>query len=237
MATVLSICQDAADEMSLDRPGTIVGNTSDNTAQKLIRQLTRTCRQLAARYDLQELRREHTFTTVATADQSSATPIPTDFLRFVPDTLYNRTKRYRVVFLNAEEWQGHQAALTTRVYDAAVLRGGTLLMAPTPAAGQTVAYEYITRYIALQTDGTTYVSTFAADTDAPTLDEELLILGTVWRYLQAEGNDYAEAMREFELRLNDLMKMNGGRRVIDMGGAGSDRIPIPPRVPDTLIFS
>lgn len=236
MATVLSICTDAADEMSFDRSGTIVANTSDNTAQKMLRHLTRTCRQLAARYDWQELRREKTFTTVALADQATATPIPTDFLRFVPDTLYNRTKRYRVVFLNAEEWQGYQASLTTRVYDAAVMRGGTLLMAPTPAAGQTVAYEYITRYIALQADGTTYVSTFAADTDVPTLDEELLILGTVWRYLQAEGSDYAEAFREYELRLNDLLKMNGGRRVIDMGGAGSDRIPIVPRVPDTLVF-
>jgi hypothetical protein len=58
----------------------------------------------------------------------------------------------------------------------------------------------------------------------------------VWRYRKAEGQDYSEEFREFELRLNDLIKMDGGRRMIDMGGGSHDRIPVPPRVPDTLVF-
>ncbi|MEQ1652154.1 MAG: hypothetical protein ABL897_06685 [Hyphomicrobium sp.] len=238
MATlsILSLMSEAADELSLSRPASLVGNTTDSGAQKLLRHLTRTCRQLATRYDWQELRGEHTFTTVALADQITATPLPADFLRFVPETMFNRTKRYRVTMLTPEEWQGHQASLTTRVYDAYILRGNTILMAPTPAAGQTIAYEYVTRYVGYLADNSGYVSTFTNDTDIPILDDELLILGTVWRYAQSEGNDYAEQFREFEIRLNDLLKMNPGRRVIDMGGSSPDRIPVSPRVPETLVF-
>lgn len=236
MANILAIAEDVADQLSLPRPTVLVGNTTDNTAQKILRHVTRTCRALATRYDWQELRGEHTFTTVATASQASATPIADDFLRMVPDTMYNRTKRYMVMPLTAEEWQAHQASSTTRVYDAYTIRANTLLMAPTPTAGQTVAYEYITNFIGYQATLTDFVGTFAADTDTPLLDSEMIILGTVWRYLQSEGDDYAEAFRDFEMRVNDLLKMNGGRRVIDMGGSSPDRVPVAPRIPETLVF-
>lgn len=236
MASILDLATDAADELSLARIDALVENANDNTAQKLLRHLTRTLRQLAARHDWQRLRREKTFTTVAVADQSASTPIPTDFLRFVPDTMFNRTKRYRVDKLSPSEYQAHQASLVTRVYDAYVQRGNALLFAPVPTAGQTIAYEYITKNIGTDTTGVTERSGFTVDTDLAFLDDELIILGIVWRYRKAEGQDYSEDFREFELRLNDLIKMDGGRRVIDMGGGGMDRIPVAPRTPDTLIF-
>lgn len=238
MASILSLATDAADELSLARPSNLVDNSSDDTAAKLLRHLTRTCRQLATRYDWQVLRREKTFTTVALADQTTASWKPTDFLRFVPDSFYNRTKRYRVIGpLTSEEWQGHQATLMTRVYDAFALRGNALLLAPTPAAGQSMAYEYITKYVGTDSTEATGRTSFTADTDLAYLDDELLILGMVWRYRQAEGQDYAEPYREFEMRLNDLIKMDQGRsRVLDMSGSDNDRVPVPPRVPDTLVF-
>lgn len=235
--SVLELATDIADELSLERPTSIIANTSNNTAQKIFRHMTRTCRQLASRFDWQELRAEHTFTTVATAAQTASTPIPGDFLRLVPDTVFNRTKRYRVDPLSPSEWQAHQATLVTRIYDAFLLRGNMFLMAPTPTAGQTIAYEYITKYIGYLADETDFVTDFGRDSDVIILDRELVILGTVWRYRKAEGTDYAEEFREFEMRLNDLIKMNNPRRVIDMGGGSMDRIPVAPRTPDTLVFS
>jgi len=203
----------------------------------MLRAITRTCRQLATRFDWQKLRAEHTFTTAAAAAQTASTPLPTDFLRFVPDSMYNRTTRFRVTGpLTPDEWQGHQAALVTRVYDAFTLRGNIFLMAPTPAAGETIAYEYITKNIGTDTTLATARSAFTVDTDVPYLDDELITLGVIWRYRKAEGQDYSEEYREFELRLNDLIKMDGGRRMVDMGGGSHDRIPVPPRVPDTLVF-
>jgi len=238
MASILSLIQDAAAELSLATPSAVIGNSEDDGAQKLLRHLTRTCRQLATRYDWQRLRKEKTFTTVALADQTTASAIPADFLRFVPDSMFNRTERYRVTGpLTSEEWQGHQATLMTRVYDAYTMRGNALLIAPTPPAGQSWAYEYITKNIGTDTGGTTERSSFTVDTDVPFLDDEMLILGMVWRYRKAEGQDYGEEFREFESRVNDLLKMDSGRsRFIDMTGSDVDRVPVPPRVPDTLIF-
>ena len=182
MTSILSLASNAADELSLRRPSVLVDNASDSTAQKLLRHMTRACRQIAARYDLQVLRREKTFTTVALADQTTASAVPTDFLRFVPNTMFNRTKRYRVMPMTPEEWQGHVASLTTRVYDAYIMRGNAILMAPTPTAGQTVAYEYITKYIGREQRARRYRRRVRADVLSNVLIGDGLSRRWRWRH-------------------------------------------------------
>ncbi len=234
MTTILSLAQDVADELLIRRPAGLVAETDNDEAQAILRHLTRTCRQLAASYDWTAIQREKTFTTVATAAQTSA--IPTDFLRMVQDSVYNRTSNTRVGGpLNAGEWQMRQASLTVNVYDEFMIRNGEFLITPTPAAGETIAYEYITKYICAN-EGTEKTA-FSDDGDEPYFDDELLILGTIWRYRKAEGTDYAEEKLEYELRKADLIKMDGGRRILQMnGGSAIQRYPTPPQVPETLIF-
>lgn len=218
MTTVLSLVTDAADELSLARPTDIADTTDDNTSQKLIRHLTRTCRQLSAEYDWSRLRREKTFTTVAAAEQTDA--IPSDFQRFVKDTMWNRTTRTKVQGpIQASDWQIRQAQASTGPFQNFNIRGSAFLMTPTPTAGWTIAYEYITKYIGLAVDGTTERLTFTADDDTTYFDDELVILGTVWRYRKAEGLDYSEEFREYQLRRANLIKMDGGRRTLDMNNS------------------
>ena len=235
MTTILSLATEIATELLITSPAGLVGETDNHEAQAILRHMTRTCRMLAGRYDWARLRREKTFTTVAAAEQTDA--LPTDMLRMVQESMFNRTQRTRVTGpLTSEEWQQRQASLVTNVYDEFIMRGTSLLITPTPPAGEEIAYEYITKYIAA--DGTTERLSFADDGDEPYFDDELVILGTVWRYRKAEGTDYAEEMREFELRLADLIKMDGGRRIVNMGGGSAiERFPYPPRVPETLIFT
>jgi len=221
MTTVLSLVTDAADELSLARPTDIADTTDDNTSQKLIRHLTRTCRQLSAEYDWSRLRREKTFTTVAAAEQTDA--IPTDFQRFLKDTIWNRSTRTKVLGpLDVGDWQARQAVLVNGPYQNFIIRGTSFLMTPTPTAGWTIAYEYITKYIGLAVDGTTERLTFTADDDTTYFDDELVILGTVWRYRKAEGLDYSEEFREYQLRRANMIKMDGGRRTLDMNDAETD---------------
>ena len=215
MSTLLTLCNDIADELSLDRATSYLGNTESDSALKIVRHLSRTVRQLAARYDWQTLRREKTFVTVGAATQTGA--IPADFLRFVSGTMFNRTRTLPVEGpITPEEWQIQQARPVTSVWDQFIIRGNAFLITPTPAAGQTIAYEYITKYIGTNA-AVAEVTTFAADTDSSYFDDELLILGAVWRYRKAEGTDYSEEFREFERRFTDLTKMDGGRRILDMG--------------------
>lgn len=234
--SVLTLAVAAADELSLDQPDTLFGDSVTNTGQKLLRHLVRTCRSLAGRYDWSKLRREHTFTTVATQAQTSATPIPTDFLRFIEGTVWNRSTTWAVEGpLPPDQWQAEQAANVTRTQSAFMIRNGLWLMTPTPAAGETIAYEYVTKYIG-ESSGASPLAMFTADTDTTYLDDELVTLGVVWRYRKAEGTDYSEEFREYEMRLYDVMKMDGGRSRFSLSGRETT-VPTAPLVPDRLVFT
>lgn len=238
--TVLQICQDAADELKYVRPSAsnlFATTASDLAPRQLLRSLHKTCKELARDYDWQRLRREKTFVTVATAAQTTATPIPVDFQRFVASTVFNRTQTRRVLGpLTPDEWQAHQASLTARVYQALVIRGGVWLMAPTPAAGETIAYEYITTYIGTDTTAATERSRFSVATDLTYFDDDLLVLGIVWRQRKADGLDYAEEFRDYQAAKADMIKMDGGKRILDMseGTSGGNFWGI--AMPDTLVF-
>lgn len=222
--SILEICQDAALELSLVSPSSVAGDVNDETAEKLLRHLTRCCKTVAGRHDWSVLRREQTFTTVAAAEQTSA--LATDYLRMIPLSMWNRTRLRKVKGpLTPAEWQGLQAMVNANIFDQFMIRGTSLLFTPVPEAGHTIAYEYITNAIGTDSTGATQRTRFTSDTDITYFDDELLILGTVWRYRKAEGLDYSEEYRDFELRMSDLMKMDGGRRVLDMNDETPDRIP------------
>jgi hypothetical protein len=234
-ANVLALVQDAATDLSLKAPTEVIANTTSNEVIKLRRHLIRTIRFLAGAHDWQILRREQTFTTVAAAAQTD-TPLPSDFLRFIEGSIWNRASRTRVNGpLTPAEWQARQASVTTSAFDEFMIRQDTFLIDPVPPASETIAYEYVTKNIGTDSAGTTERSAFTLDTDLPYFDEELLILGLVWRYRKAEGQDYAEEYRDFQLRLVDMIKMDGGRRTLVMSGNQRQAfVPEPPITPDTL---
>lgn len=222
--SVLEICQEAAIDLSLVVPTTTDTTLGDPTTNKLVRQLHRTCRQLAARYDWQKLRREKTFTSSAAAAQSGA--VAADLLRFIPNTFYNRDQRRRVRGpVTASEWQNVQASYTSLVQEHFTQRGNSILITPTPAGSETMAYEYITNYIGTDSTAATERAKFSTDDDLTYFDDELVIMGIVWRYRKAEGHDYAEEFRDYEMRLADMLKQDGGRRIQDMNDPGIDRTP------------
>ncbi len=221
MTDIIDLVHQVADELSLARPNDISDTTDDNTAQKIVRHMVKTCRQLGTGYDWAVLRKEKTFTTVASETQTDA--IPDDFLRFVSETMWNRTTRTKILGpLTPDDWQARQAVLVNGPWQNFMIRGTSLIMTPVPSAGWTVAYEYITKTIGenVSHEG---ITTFASDDDRAYFDDELIILGTVWRYRKAEGLDYSEEFREFQMRRADLIKMDGGRRRLDMNADKLDR--------------
>lgn len=234
-ATILELATDIAIALNVARPAAVVGATTDLTALKILRFITHSCRDMAGRYDWQELRREKAFTTTSGADVQ-ANAVATDLLRFIPGSMWNRTTTWQVMGpMTPDEWQAYKAQVTSRVYDAFRLRGNALLLAPQPTGSETIAYEYITKYIGLATDGTTERLAFAADTDTTYFDDELIIQHTVWRHRKSEGLDYSEEFRAAEMRFQQLTRADGGKRTIDMAGGCTDRKPMAPRVPDTLL--
>jgi hypothetical protein len=234
MSTLLSVIQDAAVELSLVVPLQVIGNTTnDNTAAKLLRHLNKTIQATVKRDDWVNLRREYTFSTAAATESYV---LPADFLRFVPETLWNRTRRFKPFeAVTPAEWQAYKAAVAGMAFQSVRVRGvGTaspsLFIAPIPGGIETLAFEYITNTVGL--NGVNELAAFDDDTNTLLLDAELLTLGIVWRYRKAVGRDYAEEFREFELCRMDLLKQDGGRRTLDMNDE-AEFYPPKARVPET----
>lgn len=232
--SLLSMIQNAARRLSIPVPSVVVAS-SDIQVLQLLQCAQDEGRSLASRHLWQALTTEKTFTTVAAAAQTNA--IPSDFDRIVPETMYNRTRTRRVWGpVSNDEWQEYQATLAARVDPAFRIRGSSLLITPTPTAGDTVAYEYISKNWC-QTSGGTGQSAWAADTDTGVLDEPLMTLGVIWRFRADKGLDYANSQSEYERRVADAILNDGARPRLGMDARPQQFKPTAPTVPDTLVFS
>lgn len=200
--SLLTICQNAADEVQITRPASIIGNNSDD-AKRLLRYANKIGTSVMKSFPWQDLRDEKTFTSVATETQTSI--LPSDFDRIVPETFWNRTDKVLISGpASPVQWQGLKA---TDYNDTArpkfAYRGGNILILPTMTAGKTLAFEWISENWA-QSSGGDGKSAFDTDTDTGVLSEELLTRGVIVEWLMAEGQPWEAAFASFREYFNDL---------------------------------
>lgn len=233
--SLLSLCQEAMRHPSLGLPviNSIVGNTASH-APAILQVAKEELDDLAGRCYWQELTREHTFTTTASAVQVTASSFPVDFDRMIPETFFNRTtRRYFNGPISAGEWQNIQAIVSTAVDPQYRIRGGTFLITPTPTTGNTVAYEYITKYKVRSNAGADQI-TWAADSDTTVFPENVVTLGVVWRYRKGRGYPFNAEQETYERRVADLILRNGNRPRLSTDAPLRFRKPYPPQTPETL---
>ena len=205
--SLLSICQNACDEVGLKRPATIIGNL-EPTAKRCLRYAERIGREFV-REGLDLLTDEHTFSTVnGTADYA----LPDDFDHFVPFTHWNRTTDRQMHPIQPKEWQLYKSGLVdAQINDRFRIKGraGQLSLHPTPTSAETIAYEYVSKNFC-ESQGGTPQSSWQADTDVGLSTaveqfegyEDLFELGIVWRLLNRLGEPYAEEKAEYQRILN-----------------------------------
>lgn len=224
--SLLTIAQAIADRVGVPRPPTLIGS-SDPGYRQILSLIQQEGKDLAARVNWQAITKEKTFTSTATEEQSGV--IPTDFDRFVDGTFWNRTENRLVLGpASAQEWQALKSDRIQAVHDIFRHRGNSLYLLPTPGAGMTYAFEYVSTYwVAAIGAPTTGVATeFENDTDVSLISEELLTLGGIWRYQRAKGLDYSEAFRSYEIALKRAIGRDGGAPTLNMSGP-SDKYPAP----------
>lgn len=223
---LLQIGETAADRIGIPRPTSLIGS-SDQNARLLLSVAQQEGKDLASRHAWQAITKEKTFTSTATEVQSSV--IPSDFDRFVDGTFWNRTENRLVLGpASAQEWQALKSDRIQAIHDIFRHRGNDLLLLPTPAAGASYAFEYVSLWwVAEAADTDTPArEQFEQDTDVPVIDSELVALGVVWRFLRAKGLDYSEPFRSYELLLARKMGRDGGAPTLNMSGP-SDKYPAP----------
>lgn len=228
--SLLTLAQAAARQLNIGVPSAFVNNTADDTAALLLRLATEEGVSLMRRYPWQALTTEGTFTTVAADDQGA---LPSDYDRMLPESMYNRSRRRPVAGpLSADEWQQTKATLVTYVNPTYRIRGNRILLTPLPPAGETVAYEYISKNFCTSSGGTEQAD-WAADGDLARLDEGLMTLGLVWRFRQVKGLSYAEDLGLYEKRVSEAAMRDGTKPRLVGDAPVVDRPATPLQVPET----
>lgn len=144
--SLLTIIQAAANEIGIDSPSSVIGNT-DATVMQLLAFLKHEGLELRSMYAWPELTKEHTF-TLATSTASYA--LPTDFDWQIARTHWDRTnKRELNGPLSPQEWQFRKSGLvTSSIVKNFRVKGSTdtqFSIDPTPTSddnGATMAFEY-----------------------------------------------------------------------------------------------
>jgi hypothetical protein len=233
--TLLATINRAQDKLSLPR-STVVVSSTDQNVRTLLAVANEEGKDLMKRYPWQALTKEHTFTATAAAVQTDG--IPADIgspMRFVTGTFFNRTNHRRVTGpLTAEEWQAQLALTANLLTDSFRVRGGSMLITPTPAGTETYAYEYVSAYwVDTDDDGDGDANAWDADDDVGMLSEDIMLLGIVWRWRKAKGLDYAEDFNTYEMAVTDAIIRDGSKRTVsyayDMSIYDNAR---PPGVPE-----
>lgn len=215
--SLLTLIQKCHKRVGLSAPNAAMSSTDENVV-RMIELANEEGDELWSRGDWQSLVREETHTTLAAESQGLITAITaTDFDHIKNDTFWNRTKNRRWYPVDDVTWQTMKASGITGPIEYFRLRGNYLLALPTPTAGETLAFEWVTKHWC-ETSGGSGQSAWAADTDVGRLDEGIMLAGLVWRWKKAHGLEYAEDFRQYEIRVETALTRDGAKPRINMGG-------------------
>lgn len=183
--SLLSIANDVAYETQGPNPATIAGNTEPD-AQLLLRTINKVSIKLMQIYAWSVLWKQHEFTAIAGQDQTAK--VPSDFDRFVPETFWSVDNQTLISGpVSASEWGALRVSTVTNTRNIKFSwRSGLISTIPDIGAGVACEYQYITKNWCTDAGGTTPQTKFAADTDVPLLDEDLITNIAVAEWLISE---------------------------------------------------
>jgi hypothetical protein len=215
--TLLSICQNVADEVGVDQPASVIGNGED-TAKRLLAAAKREGKELA-RKSWTVLQVEHPFTTVASTAEYS---LPADYSKLISDTVWDRTNYWKVRGgLSPAQWQVRKSAILAQsdIRRAFRIKASSgvrkFFLDPVPSSADDLVFEYLSTSWCEDSGGTGQ-SQWAADTDVGRLDENLIELGVRWRFLQRLGLSYLDEKDEYERAVDQEFAADYGPELLNM---------------------
>jgi hypothetical protein len=217
--TLLTICQDAANLIGITAPDAVTSSTDTSTIQ-LEACANQEGRAQVQKYSWEVLIQEGSHTTVAAESQGAMITIATDFGRFSNQTLWNRTTDRRYYGpITAAEWQRILAVVSGGITNYFRIRGGNLLMHPTPTAGESVKFEYVSKNWVDTAGGTSAnADKFSGDSQTTVLEEELVVLGVVWRFLKLKGLPYDQQFVDYQNSMAEYSNHDGASPILRMAG-------------------
>lgn len=223
--TLLEIVEMFCERKNITVPATVIGS-ADTQVVQIRALLEKEGIALRKRHAWEGVTKEATHTSLAAEDQGAMTTIAASgFDYIVNQTIWDRTDKLPICGpMSSQEWQAVKALAPTGPKYSFRIRGGKLLINPTPTAGHAWAFEYVSKFWIAASAGTTPTKTlFTLDTDTVSLPDEIVALGLEWRWKHAKGLEYAEDFRDYEAMVKDAMGRDGGKAVLNMAGGRSAR--------------
>ena len=219
--SLLSVIQYVCGRTNVPVPATVLGTTDPQVLQ-MLRLLEEEGADLCPRHPWQGITNEATWSSTAAEDQGAITTLAPNGFDYIKNySFWDRTARLPILGpLNDVEWQARKARGLTGPRYSYRIRGGHILINPTPMAAHTWVFEYASKNWILAADGTTYKQYFTLDTDTILLPEELVLMGLRWRWKKEKGLDYAEDFSTYEFQVKNAMGRDGGKTTISMVGGG-----------------
>jgi len=220
MATLLTIVQAVAKDVGIYSPIAKVVNNEDDGVIKLLRAATAAARRIYKDHDWAILQREYTFNAV---DGSPEYDLPSDFGRFIDDTVWDRDQFWQMRGpMTAQEWQIAKSALISstsmqkrwRVKRASAIVAKKFVIDPTPSDTNDLVFEYVSNSWATAANGTTLRTDWVADTDIPILDSELIEVEMIWRMLRFLERDFEAEKIEADREIDRAWARDGGMPII-----------------------
>ena len=232
--TLLTICQNVAREVGLLVPTTIVANTGDETAVALLAAAQGAGKALAREKNWAALRQEHTFTA---SSSGASYPLPADFLRFLPNTVWDRTAKWPIDGpQTGVAWQVEKSGITVagqrrrwRVIPNATTGVKQFDVTPVPTATDSYVFEYMSDQWCTASAAGTKLNAFAADGNVVMFDEWLVERAAKWRTKQILGLPYAVEFDEYERERDRAHGHDGGAKTLSLSGQQNPD----PLVPET----
>lgn len=231
--TLLATVQRFYRRTNLGSLPTVVLGSTDQQVLQVLALLEEEGNELAGRGDWQRITYEATHTTVATESQGAIETIAVsnDTTRNAKyrypkhNTIWDRTENLPIQIIDGPGWQAEKGFASTSPRYRARIREGDLIVTPTPPAGNTWAFEYVSWHWIENTGGTVTYQYFNADTDVILLPEPIILMGLRWRWKKEKGFDYQEDFMSYERLVADELGRQGIKRTLHADAMEKESIP------------
>jgi hypothetical protein len=217
--SLLSVVQDASDELGLPHPSAVLSN-SDLTVVQLAA-LTRAAGDTLVKRRLWRFLVELHSITTTTAEYYA---LPSDYSRIIDNTTWDGTNHWPLDGpLLSQEWQ----YLTRGIVSSGPrmqfrFSENRIQVRPTPVtAGLSLSFFYISKYWIyvdglLPTDDVTRQAAFQLDSDLIAFDHRLIVDSVKLRFLQAKGFDTTAVAQDLQNSLDDAVSADTGAMKLNL---------------------
>ena len=227
---LLDIVKDAAALLGLSPPSA-VASAPDLTTQQLFAQATQAGKEVAAFHDWSGLSTGAVFTGDGV---TTAFNLPNDFSRFAQGQLllldggWTRLSGpldpMTLTFLRSQS----VSTIANQFYR----RGNVITITPALANGRNAYFEYVSNAWCVPASGSNKTR-FTLDNDTTIFDEDLVMLGLVWKWRSFKGFDYAQDYETWRQRC-ELAAARDGPLTPATTTPGMTQLP-DPIIPDTIV--